>query len=291
MRAGYPAVRRNLRGPQACSAIARSARAKRYTAANGRSTARTPVRRRRANRHADRWCSSEHPVRRPGGARPLHVHRPRRAGSYATSQPARAQPPAQVDVLHVHEVALVPTADVVERAAAQEDRRARHPVDDARAGRDRRRAGGSASVKGFVGHHRPSRPWPTASGTDGTRRRRRVVGAVVVAHARTARGQRRLRVEAGDECDRGPGRDGEIGIQHRDDRRARRRDAEVRRHARNRRCPAACTTRRAGQRARQRLDRSVARAVVDDDQLDGTRAVDRRAPNARTSRAARPPRS
>ena len=65
---------------------------------------------------------------RAGGARPLDVDD--LAPGFVGDPPAEAaEPPAQVDVLHVHEVALVPAADRVDRGAAQEQHRPRQPVD------------------------------------------------------------------------------------------------------------------------------------------------------------------
>ena len=49
-------------------------------------------------------------------------------GSYADPPTEAAEAPAEVDVLHVHEVVLVPSADRLERGAPQPHRRARQPL-------------------------------------------------------------------------------------------------------------------------------------------------------------------
>ena len=147
----------------------RAHRADRYTAANGNKTAPAPVSRRRANRHADRWCwtSIRYGVR-DVLAPWTWVTAPRR---FVRDLEAGApQPPAEVEVLHVHEVALVPAADRVERAPPQPHRRARDPVDRTGLATGRRSSSRYRAVNGFVGHQRPSRPCATASGTVGDRR-------------------------------------------------------------------------------------------------------------------------
>ena len=92
------------------------------------SSRRGPCHRLSAYRYAARWCST---IMRYGRAAVLApctwVTRP--AGSYADPPPDAPQAPAQVDVLQVHEVPLVPAADRVERARAGTRARARHPVD------------------------------------------------------------------------------------------------------------------------------------------------------------------
>ena len=84
----------------------------------------------------------EHPVRTASGGRALNV--PYDARGFVRDLPAgAAQSPAEVDVLEVHEVALVPAADGVEGTAPQPDRRAREPVDQPRPLRGPRRVGDS----------------------------------------------------------------------------------------------------------------------------------------------------
>ncbi len=68
------------------------------------------------------------------------VRPPRRAGTLGVDDDGRglvrdlpagvAESPTQVGVLHIHEVAFVPTADLVERRSPQPDRGTRHPVDE-----------------------------------------------------------------------------------------------------------------------------------------------------------------
>src|SRR4051794_7388267 len=74
----------------------------------------------------------DHPVRMGCGARALDVERvtPRLVRD-APTEPA--EPPAQVDVLQVHEVPLVPAAHRIDRRPPEEQERARHPADVTRA--------------------------------------------------------------------------------------------------------------------------------------------------------------
>ena len=71
----------------------------------------------------------DHPVRVMVGARAVDM------GDFGRRlvggpPPSVLEAPAQIDVLHVHEVPLVPSADGVERGAAKPDRCARDPVDN-----------------------------------------------------------------------------------------------------------------------------------------------------------------
>ena len=80
------------------------------------------------------WCDGP-----PGcGPGPGRWRGPCRAGSPPTARrrfaTRPAEPVTQVDVLHVHEVALVEPVDLVERRPAQQQARARQPADGALAG-------------------------------------------------------------------------------------------------------------------------------------------------------------
>ena len=269
----WPSAR--LAARQACSAIARTAPHSQVTAANGSSSAA----------HAGQPPAGEPPRRavvleRASGTGARACSRPctcttAPAGSYATSPARAAQPPAQVDVLHVHEVALVPAADRVERVRAADQIAAPETQSTTRG-----RAGSASSwryraVNGFVGHHRPSRPCPTATRHGRrSRARRRVVGAVEVADARA-----RTRRAAGSASKRGRASPRRCPAPRRDrgcstattgarvaamPRFAARGVADVARRARRRAT--------SGNARAQRVDRTVARAVVDDDELDRARA-------------------
>ena len=201
-----------------------------------------------------------------GRRRPRARTRPR--------QPDAPQPPAEVDVLDVHEVALVPPADVVERATGAA-RRARPTPSRRRAARSgRRRAGGSARVNGLRGHHeaeqRRGRPRPAI---DGSGARRRVVASRrgCACAGRRRRGAGSASSAAEHRAPRCPAPPRVSALQHRDDRRRGRGDAEVGGRARSRRCPGVRRRATSGTRARSAADRAVGRAVVDDDELDGAR--------------------
>ncbi len=75
----------------------------------------------------------DHPVRVAGGADPLDVRHLAR-GLVGNPPSAPPEAPAQVDVLDVHEVPVVPAADARQRIASEPDRCARHPIDVARLG-------------------------------------------------------------------------------------------------------------------------------------------------------------
>ena len=87
----------------------------------------------------------DHAVGRGRPRRPLEVGHP--AGRLVgDAPPGTAEPPAQVDVLHEHEVRLVESPDLVQGAAAHGEARARHPVDGT--GLLRPRCAGSAGSTG-----------------------------------------------------------------------------------------------------------------------------------------------
>src|SRR5437016_7010497 len=66
----------------------------------------------------------EHPVRMPRSARALNVRDG--AARFVRDVEARApEPPTEIEILDVHEVALVPAADDIERATTQPYRRTR----------------------------------------------------------------------------------------------------------------------------------------------------------------------
>ena len=145
------------------------------------------------------------------GARALHVHDG--AGGLVADPPAEAtQPPAEVDVLHVHEVALVPSPDRVERGAPEPHRRARHPVDVARpvrVGVELAVPTGEAVARA---RHVRSSACPTASSPSRCAPRRRVLRAVGVAERGPDRGEVGLGVEARQHRRRGARLHLEVGV-------------------------------------------------------------------------------
>ena len=191
--AGYPLTLGRLGRASAARARPSSTRGAHRQEARGAGRAAgaaRPRQRRAAKRHARAVVLDDHPVRvrarcsRPGRARRAP------AGSYATRQPDAPQPPAEVDVLDVHEVPLVPSAD--RRRARAGAATSRRPTPS------RRRAGASGSASSWryrrvnavrratTGRAARARP---RSAIDGMRPRRRVLRAVGVA-ARAGRRRR-----------------------------------------------------------------------------------------------------
>ena len=130
--AGYPLTfGASGRARSARAAMSSTARTARNSAAAGSSPppeTLPPARREPVHRPV---VLDDHAVGVALGAGALDVDRGA-AGLVGDPPPEATQAPTEVDVLHVHEVPLVPAPDRVDRGAAQEDQRARHPVDVAR---------------------------------------------------------------------------------------------------------------------------------------------------------------
>ena len=129
--AGYPlTLGGSGRGPSARAAIVDARPGRRGSTAGGTSSRRriaapTAL---AANRYTERWCSTIIRYGVPAVLAPCTCTAA--APGLVGDPPAEpAEAPAQVDVLHVHEVALVPAPDRVDRGAAEEQHRARDPVD------------------------------------------------------------------------------------------------------------------------------------------------------------------
>ena len=125
---GYPVTRgRSGRAPSARAAIAMPARTASSTAAGRSRRRRAPRQLLVANRYDGPVVADDHAVGVPIGADRLDVHDG--SGRLVGHPPAEApEAPAEVDVLHVHEVVLVPSPDRLKRRAAEPHRGAREPL-------------------------------------------------------------------------------------------------------------------------------------------------------------------
>src|SRR5262249_1871724 len=124
----------------------------------------------------------DHAVRMLRGRRALHVG-DARARLVADAPAPPAELPAEVDVLDVHEVPLVPSPHRRERGAPEPDGRTRDPVDVAPAAR----VGVELPVpagEGVRGPHEAEQPVPDRVADPRHRTRRRIDGAVGVADHR-----------------------------------------------------------------------------------------------------------
>ena len=167
----------------------------------------------------------DHPVGVRGRARALHVDGA--PGGLVRDPPADPpQPPTEVHVLHVHEVALVPSPHRVEGAAPQVQERPRDPVDVASPIPHRVELA-VATGEPVPGEQAAEHGVPDGVGGGRVGAGGGVLRAVGVEQRRPHRGQVGLGVEAPQHRGRSAGGDVEVGVGDGDDRRGRRRDPPV----------------------------------------------------------------